>query len=244
MKYWGAILVLFLLFSCKKENRYDCIKSTGKVVDETRTLESFHTLDLTDHIHVNLIPSTENKAIVNAGENLQSLVKTTIENGILSIENSNKCNFMRSYKAQITIDLYFTNLSSINMTLATGNVIAKDTIRSSSFTYFAESCTNETMLLLHTDSCAITVQGATMDISVYGTSKYWSEYSHTGVGKFDASKFKTPQALVYNKALGNIYLFASKYIWASILYKGNVYYSGNPSSIQKEEIGTGKLIEE
>jgi hypothetical protein len=43
-----SIVLGFAFFSCKKENCFDCIKSTGKIITQERSLNSFKSVFVED----------------------------------------------------------------------------------------------------------------------------------------------------------------------------------------------------
>ena len=45
-----SIVLGFAFFSCKKENCFDCIKSTGKIITQERSLNSFKSVFVEDKI--------------------------------------------------------------------------------------------------------------------------------------------------------------------------------------------------
>ena len=85
-------------YSCSKENRWDCIKRTGKPAIETRTLPPFTKIYLKDNIDLFIKQGITEEVKIEAGSNLISLIKTEVDSGILHISNDNRCNWARSYK--------------------------------------------------------------------------------------------------------------------------------------------------
>ncbi|MBX9853215.1 MAG: hypothetical protein K2X86_15835, partial [Cytophagaceae bacterium] len=61
--------ILLTLFSCKKGEQWDCVKSTGKIVQEERGVGTFDILYVEDNINVILTNDSTDKIIVEAGDN-------------------------------------------------------------------------------------------------------------------------------------------------------------------------------
>ena len=91
----------FVVNSCKKENLYDCFKPTGTI--ETRVIEvsDFQHVVVFDKIDLYLTQGPNFEVKLEAGKNLFMNIKTTVSNGTLTIDNINKCNFVRSPKKKI-----------------------------------------------------------------------------------------------------------------------------------------------
>src|SRR3954465_11217106 len=102
MKFFRISILVFLsslifFSSCKKENRCDCIKRTGDIVTEIRSLKAFDRLQVEENVNVFLTQDSIQEVKVEAGEHLISLVETAIVDGTLTIRNKNKCNWARAY---------------------------------------------------------------------------------------------------------------------------------------------------
>ena len=106
------LIIIIIISSCKKENALDCFKSNGTQKSETRFLTDFNRIRTYDKIEVTIVKGSEYKIEISAGKHLLSNIITKITNGILSIQNKNKCNFVRGYKNKITaiVTLPYLNL--------------------------------------------------------------------------------------------------------------------------------------
>src|SRR6185436_10689371 len=130
--YLFIILFLFMFSSCKKENMCDCFKSTGSTFTEKRVLGDFDQLEVNDNIDVVLVEDTLNYAEVEAGKNLIDLIDTKIDNNQLNIANRNTCNWVRSYKKEITVTVHFKQLKQIvhygSKEIVSSNIIHADVL--------------------------------------------------------------------------------------------------------------------
>ena len=103
MKYKIIILLSWLLIanSCKKENLCDCVKSTGPTNTIYRDIKGFNCIKLQDKINLYITQGPEFEVRVDAGRNLQGLIKTELDGETL------KAVFLRyiidDYKASIYI---------------------------------------------------------------------------------------------------------------------------------------------
>jgi hypothetical protein len=97
---------LVILFSCKKENRCDCVKPTGNNIIQLREIKDFNCIAVEDKINIHLTQGVNYEVKVEAGANLQNLIKTEIDGETLKVYNRNRCNWVRGYKH--TINVYIT----------------------------------------------------------------------------------------------------------------------------------------
>ena len=80
----SAILLLALLFSCKKMPF-----TNGNMIIETRQLSDFNTIHINDNININMIKSDSSFIEIRAGENLMPNIISEVVDDILIIKNEN-----------------------------------------------------------------------------------------------------------------------------------------------------------
>jgi len=237
------LVVVFYISSCKKENALDCFKPNGPEKTETRVLEHFTSIQTYDKIDVTIIKGPDYKVEVTAGSHILSNIKTTVSNGTLTIQNKNKCNFVRGYKKQINITITIPRLEKIE-NLGVGTV------------YFDKNFNQDTLFVRAENSG---------DTYVYGTFYLLTTASHGDgniyvngtcntlyVYMFGTNFFKgegltvTNYAFIENISIGSAYLAAPNNgtFECNIWKDGNIYYTGNPLYINNFSDGTakGKLI--
>ncbi len=233
-------LYLILFFSsCKKEHMLDMFKSTGKIVTETRDLAPFNDIEIGNNkINVIITQSTIYQVKVEAGEHLIKSVTTEVRDGKLYIENENKCNFMRSYKKEINVYIQVPNLINIYHD-GTGKVTATSTLISDTLDIVTKSAgdvaldVNAYLLRTHLHSCAdVTVTGNCHDHLCYAT----------GNGFCNAGSLATSYTWIFAKTTGDIHVQVGSLFIVDIESIGDVYYSGNPPTVQKALNGKGRLI--
>lgn len=113
MRIAAIFILAFVLFSCKKAEDRACAKSVGEETVEERTFVDFNRLYLGPHIEYVLVQDTVNKAIITGGKNLLNFILTDVEDGKLFITNENKCNFLRSYKKKVKVELHVKKIQNI-----------------------------------------------------------------------------------------------------------------------------------
>ena len=130
MRILTAISVVMLLFTgCKKEQWDDCISSTGKDVTIERPLKSFDKISIGDKFKLIISQDTSQgeRMLLTGGENILEGVQAEVDGTLLTIENCNKCNFVRSYDRIITIEIFIHDLTELSLFGAT-NVTSGDTL--------------------------------------------------------------------------------------------------------------------
>ena len=242
LKYSVLILVLF---SCGKENRFDCFKSNGPVISSERDLGAFKHIMVYDKIDLNLIQGNEYKVEIMAGKKIMSNISTSNTNGTLVIENNNKCNFVRGYDKKITVNITVPKIDRIESH-------GVGAIR------FNENFVQDSIFLLAENSGDIYVNGNFKRITTgsHGNGDIYADgiCDTLTVYTFGTNSFKgenlTIKTYVFieNISIGDVRINAplNGKLECNIWRNGNIYYRGNPTSINDLSDGTakGKLIKE
>ncbi|HNW97353.1 MAG TPA: DUF2807 domain-containing protein [Bacteroidales bacterium] len=234
-------ITLILFTTCTKEKRCDCLKSTGDIVTEERTVAEFSQVRLESKINLFLKQDTFNSIKIEAGENLLPDIYTNVEDSVLVIRNDNHCNWVRSYKPKINVYLTFKDFWHFIYYKGAGTVITEDTIYTNFFQLDDNEGTGSLNFLLHTNTSWFNIHTGPADLTVKGVSGL--NYLYTcGNGPADLRDFKTNLTYLTSKATANDYIWVTGELDAWIDYTGNVYYSGNPSKITYNYTGSGRLI--
>lgn len=242
-RQWLFILMVIVFASCKKENAFDCFKSNGKLVTQTRTVDSFTVIKVYDKIDLNVFQGNELKVEVNAGEHLLSNIRTRVENGVLTIKNSNKCNFVRGYKKRITV----------NVTVPYVRKIDNEGVGTLKF-----SGNQDSLFVRAENSGDIYVSGnfKRLQTSSHGNGDIYLEgNTDTLYVYMFGTNFLRGQGLRTNNyvfvetlSIGDCHINASNLgrLECNIWRSGNIYYTGTPGVINDFSDGTakGRLIRE
>ena len=174
------LISALMLQSCKKENIGDCFKKTGTINREKRMLEAFDSLILSNRITLVLIEDSVDFAEIEAGNNLIDLIRTDVKDRKLTIENNNKCNWVRNYESPVNVYLHYKKLQRIVM-YGSSTITNRDTLR--------------------TDSLKIEFRDASGNVALTINNKFLNIIQHTGAG--DAViRGRTDALFVYCASLG------------------------------------------
>jgi len=234
-----VLFVLSILGSCKKDHMGDCLVSTGIVSKNKRELIAFDSVRIGRRMQLVLVEDTVNYIIVEAGNKIQENITTTISNGLLSIENTNKCNWVRSYKVPVIIELHFNNLKHVQIEGST-NVESRDTLKQDELTFEFRDSAGDVNLLVnnkklsiiqHTGASDVVVRGKTDDLVVYMAS--------LASGDYDELFAKT----VYVQTLSSSFcrVFASDSFYFIVDGDGSIFYKGNGIVTYFERNGAGSI---
>ncbi|MBK0403810.1 DUF2807 domain-containing protein [Adhaeribacter sp. BT258] len=228
-----------LLTSCQKENALDCVKSTGQIISETRSLPPFRKLKVSDNLDVKIVADTAHFVEVKAGENLQENILAEVRNGELWLQNINKCNWVRSYRKPVEITVHVANLTDIFQdgfgTISSESVLPSDSL----FLHLTSS--GDYDLNLKTKFLWLDMY-ETGDMKLQGTNEKLNAYNYS-MGRLQASGLQNKEANILVTHLGDAYVEATQILSATIENKGNVYYKNQPDKVSRQGKGEGQLLQ-
>lgn len=237
MKWNKNLLLLFALImamiSCKKENRWDCIKRTGSKTSEWRTLDNFNEVIVKSAFKIKLIGDGSEKIEIYGGKNLLPQIKTFVDGKSLCLENKNRCNWARDLNNEITINIHYKNLSQVFI-YSTCSLTSADTIKTHSFKIEIIEGTAEINIPFKGEQLIFRQQSGTGNYCFSGTADSCNFYNK-GTGYVYADGLESNIAHVYNKSTGDCFINAKKRLTIEYTGSGDTYYKGNPETIIFDE---------
>lgn len=231
------LCIVTLAYSCKKEG---CPLSPGSISSETRNVLPFTEIRLYDKINLVVTQDSVQQIIVEAGKNFMARIGTDVENNILTIKNNNKCNIFINPGYEINVYISANQLQKIDY-YGSGNISSTNTLYVPTFTIDSWDGTGSIKLSLLTGQANAIVRNNNADITISGRSDNTYVYC-ADVGSVNLVDFISTQVSIVQKSIRDVYVNVTGSLQANVLYKGNVFYKGMPSTIDTLITSTGKLI--
>lgn len=221
----------------------DCVKTTGSIVTEKRDVPNFSCVYVEDKIDVYVYQGPVCDVQVEAGEHLQSLIKTEVDGETLKVVNNNKCNWVRGYKHVIRVYVtapYYKHIGNNGVgDIETPYPITQDTLRCKTYS------SGDIHLNLYCGAILCSTHG-NGDIYLKGTvDQLMNDYA--GTNFLYAKDLKVNDYVyLHSNSLGNAYINAPDNGLMDIRLEssGSVYYSGNPNTIHLTRGGKGDLVKD
>ena len=230
--------VIFLFSSCKKENLFDCLKSTGDISTETRSIASFSEVKVYDNVNVIFVQDTLTFIELRAGENLIPLVVTELRDGKLFIENHNTCNWVRDFSIPVEVYIHLPSLKIIH-SFGSGNITSQNTIVTDVIELNNHNTGDIDMTIAATEIYC-RQHACFGDNKINGSAQYIYIYN-TGYGFCDCAALNANRATAISISTGLTYVNTCDELSAEIKSSGDIYYKGSPV-IQSTITGSGRLI--
>ena len=248
LKYFGMkwIQILFLLgissfiTTCKKDHLLDCITSSGDIVSEFRPATPFVRVEMEDHVDLVIHKSTKPSIRVTAGSHLIDGIITELSNGVLYIRNENRCNWVRSFKNQYTVDIGIDSLQSI-ATFGNGNITCADTLSAYEFIFDSWNASGSYNFLFNSNKIYINNNIGRADFHAKGKANVTFVYMND-VATLDFSELRTELFYIRSSTTGDCKINVDSELDVVLLYTGDIYYTGSLYKLTKNISGSGSLI--
>lgn len=241
------VYIYFLLLagftSCKKENLCDCVKVTGAGNVIYHDVQGFTCIDVKDKMNLYLTQGPNYEVRVEAGRNLQPLIKAELDGETLKVFNTNRCNWVRGYKHKIDVYItapYYKYIINNGVgPVKSVNTIVQDTIT------LKTGNSGEIRLDLNTKVTMCSAHG-NGDIYLSGTTKNLQN-DYTGTNFLYANElWVSDYVYLHSVSIGHAYINAPPNGLMDIVLEraGNIYYKGDPARINVVKNDKGNLIKE
>ena len=206
--------LIFLFVACSEDDNGPQIVGSGKIVSEVRNTDSFQQVAVSSTINANISFNASSEVIVNADDNIISLVETEVMNGTLfiSLEDGNY--------DDITVNI---NVSNPELTsLATSGV---NNITISGYENLEEIEINMTGV------GNVTASGSTKELTIVSS----------GSTSFSGFDFVATNCNVNLSGVSNVEITANESLNGNLSGVGNIFYKGSPV-VNVNVTGVGSTI--
>ena len=239
------LFILLLAIACKKANERVCFKSTG--IDSVKLIEAEFPIDslfLNDNLNYLLIPDSNEFIQLEGGAHLIDFIEVLQSAGKIEISNTNKCDFLRSFKEKMTVSIHLKRLNYLEYT-GGGNVTTLDTIDAPDFRLRIVDGGGPVHLILESGYLEgvitkgygdFTIQGKTIDAFLLCQA---NSYCNTKELQVQGNLHVT------SNSSADMHVNANGSNFTAQIYKrGNIYYAGNPNQLITEIFGEGSVLSE
>ncbi len=261
MKVKSLIIIILAsaacMLSCKKTPL-----SIGEITTQQRTISTyFDKVKILDNINLTFVKSDCNKVEITTGKNLIDNILTEVNtnDSVLTIKNDNKLDWIRPYDYTLDLKLYYKDINYV-LLATSGNVSTENQFNSDTIynPHPGDTLTSPLMYVFEIDGASgeidltlnncpylfVNYEYGTCKVVVHGENNQYFRVRHKSYGDLNAIDYQAERVSVTNKSVGDCYVQASERITAAIDKNGNIYYKGEPVSIDciYGPNATGRLI--
>lgn len=204
-----------LLLSCNYINRHT-ISGSGHVVKQERKVTPFTQLNISVPLDVTIIPSNQNRVVVEIDDNLQSYVNVVPDGAWLSISVQKNINFSTRVKGKV--EVYVDSLTVIN-NHSVGLLTMQDTLHVAHFKLDNHAVGKTDLqidakditinnhsvgrLTLYLKADSVSLENDAVGETLLGGACNEATLKNHSVGNFDAKLFVCQILHITNSSVGN-----------------------------------------
>ena len=217
---------MLLLFSCD-----DTLFNAGSTITKSIEIDDFDEIYVADIFEIFLIQDTICKIEVKAGTNLIPNLKFNVdEDKKLTINNENSGRWSRSYdkiELYISVDTLQLLWLDAPSKIVSQNLLITPELKIYSIDDFAEIDLN-----LSCNSCYVANSGTSGGIiNLSGETNTFTFWARASV-KINAENFIANYVSIKHESIADCSIHVNKTLSVEILREGNLYYKGDPESIE------------
>ncbi|HEX2848238.1 MAG TPA: head GIN domain-containing protein [Chitinophagaceae bacterium] len=242
MKRFFSVFIIGIAISllhggCQKPG---CIGHAGATISQERPLSAFTVLTLEDNINFELVQGDTEKIEIDGPENVLPNIQTEISGQTLTISNKTDCRWLRDASEKITVHIFFKDLKEINYN-GSGDVTNLDTLKLNSLNLSSEKGAGNVNLTVQAEYLNVSNLKENAGFILKGSARYCGIYSNAR-GQLNITDFVINNLTIIYSGLADTYIQVINSLDATIRYKGNIYYKGNPVITRSDYFSSGRLI--
>ena len=212
-KFFLNILIIILFASCHYK------KGSGNIISEKRNVSSFHGINVSQGVEVELKIAAEKSVTIEADDNFIEDIKTRVSDGVLNISVDEDDINNAHLKAFITcpaVDVLKASSAAIIHSNSTLNNAAETTLETSSGSSISVIINSPSVQIKTSSGSKITVKGRSRDLNAKASSG----------SSVNAAELFTENAITTASSGSTINIYASVSINASASSGASIHYKG------------------
>ena len=236
-------LMGLVLFACKKPEDRRCAKTAGEDSELVHFVGSFDKLDLGPNIKVILVQDSEEKVIVRGGKNLINFIQLDVTDGKLTIVNDNKCNFLRSYKHVVEVEIHLINVINV-LFKGTKELSCSNQLNLPYLTFVIEEGAGKCNLNLKCNSLYLGSGFGWGNYEVVGETNFLQvNFSDNGFGDLYGLRVNNSATVISSSSERMKINLDGAVAKVETSSYGDIWYLGTPTSLEYNQYGEGELID-
>lgn len=242
-----GLFVSFLFSGCNSEDAPECLQAPGRIVEKEVSLAAFSKVVVYGKVKVFIRQGTEQKVIVEAGENLIGQISAEVEDGQLSLRDLNTCDFFRTPYVPV-VHVTVPNLTYIEnagnqMIEGVGELnFPQVTLKSNNYIKNPEVYTNGDFRF-NLVSQKIHVSGDDFsNFYLRGRTGYMVAQFWAGDGRLEARELVADSIRIFHRGTNKMILNPQHSLKGEIRSTGDVISVNRPPVVEVQSFYTGKLI--
>ena len=238
--YLLFLLLLAVVFPAELGAQNKKVKGNDQILSVTRETGDYDEVSLEGFMDVRLISGQEGKLTVEGEENLLEYIETEVQGDRLKIAVKRGVQLNPSAGKTIRITVPFSSLKAVQLT-GSGDISSEKPIITDAFEVDLTG-SGDIRLPLQTEQTSLALTGSG-NITLTGSANDFV-CKLTGSGDVKAFDFKCQSVRATLTGSGDIEVYASEELKASVPGAGDITYRGNPEKEDFSTLGVGSITKD
>jgi hypothetical protein len=241
MKDLVIILLVLNTLSCKKSDERQCYKSFDEIIEVEYPIDSVQEFKLYKKIKYKFYQDSLRKIVVKTGVNLQQFIAIQTTDYVTTINNNNKCDFLRNNDKKVEVDIHYPHYNKIYAE-PSDSMIFVDTLRGDYTNIHLRDGGGTLILNVNLNQIQIGISYGAGNFIVGGQVNF-AHLSIQNLAYADALNLHANNLSVYHNSNNDLLTnFDSSNVNILFYANGDVRFIGEPSSLSVEGVGDGEVI--
>jgi hypothetical protein len=238
------LIGLMALAACKKAENRGCVKTAGAETELIHEVDAFNKLDIGPNVKVVLVQDSVERVIVRGGENLVNFIQVDVTDGKLTIVNDNKCNFLRSYKHVVEVEIHLINVINV-LFKGTKELSCSNQLDLPYLTFVIEEGAGECKLNLNCNSLFLGSGFGWGNYEVQGQTNYLKiNLRDNGFGDLYGLQIQDSATVISSSSERMKINLGGTAARVETSSYGDIWYIGTPTFLEYNQYGEGELIDQ
>ena len=243
-KFLLLLFIIVLCISCKPAYDRSCLKKTGSLDSLKIELVPFEKLNLGDHITYLLVQDTVDKVVVSGGSNLLNFIDvySDLSTSTLNIRNNNRCRFFRYNTGDILVKIHFNHISEIVFN-GSESLTNKGFLQMENLKIVTLGAAGSISLNMDANEIHLINDFGWPNANISGTCSIFRAeiYGHQWIDTRDLL-VNSEISVISNAGTQSKINVQGVPLRVELGGTGDLWYYGEPTSIDKKEYNSGRLI--
>ncbi|MFK7786993.1 MAG: DUF2807 domain-containing protein [Crocinitomicaceae bacterium] len=232
-----------LFTACKKAEDRRCVKSAGEETELILDVDSFNKLDIGPRMKVVLVQDSVEQVIVRGGKNLVDFIQVSVTDGTLIVTNDNICNFLRSYKHEVEVEIHLIEIINV-VFKGTKELRCEGQLDLPYLTFVIEEGAGQCNLNLNCNSLFLGSGFGWGNYTVEGQTNYLKcEFRDNSFGDLYGLQIQDSATVISSSSERMKINLDGILARVETSSYGDIWYIGNPSFLEYNRYGEGELID-
>lgn len=235
-----------IFIACSSEDANDCIQNAGTTIQEEIVVEDFDKILVNRGVRMIIEEASENRVVVETGEYLLNDIVVEVVNGQLQLTNNNTCNYVRDYGIT-KIYVFAPNIgvirTSSQYTISSNGTLNYNNLRllSENFNAVGTFTVGDINLTINSNNLSV-VSNNISSFNINGNVENLSVSFYSGTGRFEGRSLVAQDVEIYHRASNDIVVNPQSSLTGQLLGTGNLISVNRPTTVDVEQLYTGRLI--